>query len=354
MPCCLVVLISAAHLLYSQEIAGNPSNSDGLLMRAERNYDGEAACVLLNDSGNYRLERHFQRETRVYVGLLTPNELAKVRSLLQAPQLQRLSQADVGRDVNSDNFDQFALDVFRSDGIQSLRFLDPSARKPFKQSLDPIVDWLGEVKKLPHSAISADAANRCSPGQSAMPASERQAPPGNYLFLLSHFHGWYGGLDESCVVVYGDGRFLTESTSGKPLLHRSTRAAEGQLSQEQISQLHGVLQDSALLAWQEHPAAPRGIPQGPSAPGGIYQDVDRLRAAIPRESSTQVLTFIGGVGRPGGRIGQLGSGPPDAQHYEDSNKHLLDPLQKWIKQNLGHIKLVAIPDSKATQCLPTR
>ena len=326
--------------LYAQTpAAGQPS---GIMLRVERIYDGENTCVLLNRSGDYRLERYFLHKTNVYVGLLPPQNVQEIQAVLDASPLAQLSQGDIHRDMNSHTFDKLSIDVSRANGTQSLVFFDPESRKPFRESLNPILQWLSKVKTEPGTEIGATSANHCFPGQELPSPSGWSAPTANYLVFLDKEYVWSGGTERGCVIVYRDGRFRSEKTSGAHLSHMSTRVAEGQLSDVQLSELRRTLDDPALAAQRQTSLNPRGF----------FQDVETTRLAIPRGHDTQQLMFLLADGKMGDRPGYH-SGQPPTMNYANPDRHVMDPLQKWIKQNIENQKFASLADDKATECLPS-
>lgn len=342
----LLFLVASTNLALHGQNPTETQSTSGLVVRIERIHDGEDACVLLNRSGDYRLERHFVRKTNVYVGTVAAAEVEEVRQWLDADQLKQLSQGDIRRDLNADTFDVFSLDIYRGDITQRLLFMEPKSRKRFRESLDPILDWLNQVKKQPHTEISEASANRCLPAPGEAAPVGWKPPVGNYVFFLTRDHAYSFHRELSCVLVYHDGKFRAEKTAGNPLMHLSTHAVEGQLEAAQVSDLQKLLDDPSLsvAAMQSHPVL---------ASGGAYQDLDITRLAIPRPTSLQLLTFLGAVGRPGGHAGQLGGGPASSQHFEDPDRHIIDPLEQWIKQNIDNLKFSSVPDDKASECLPS-
>ena len=40
-------------------------------------------------------------------------------------------------------------------------------------------------------------------------------------------------------------------------------------------------------------------------------------------------------------------------NYANPDRHVIYPLQKWIKLNIENQKFAFVPDDKATECLPS-
>ncbi len=328
--------------LHAQAIPSKEVSATGVMVRMERVYDREDACVLLNRSGYYRLERHFPNQTKVYIGSLSGADLQKLQEMLNTPELQQLSQKDVHLDLNSGTYDQFTISIYRGNSVQELVFLDPESRKPFRDSLSPIVDWLGQVKKQEHTEIAPENANRCFPAQDETAPRAWIPPNGNYILFLDRDHVGGGVVERSCVVVYTNGKFRAERTVGRYRSYLQTKSVEGRLGETQVASLHGVLDDPALKAFEMRPNPFQGF----------VQDTERVKVAILRETKPQVIIASNIFGRLSNNL-RAGGGSAGVMHYEDTNFHVLDPLQKWIKQNIENNKFSNLPDGKATECLPS-
>jgi len=312
------------------------------MVRVERVYDGEDACVLLNRSGDYRLERHFNNQTNVYLGLLNPEDLARLQGVLDSPQLMNLSQADIHHELVTDTLDQFVVDIIRGRDDQKLIFMDRSARKPFRASLEPILDWLNKVKKSPHTEIAFQSANRCSPAHDATVPAGGKTLVGSYLLSVAKAHAGGGFVDRSCTIVYGDGKFVAEETSGRYSGQPTTRGITGELDGAQLSELRQLLDEPQLEQAQNRPNGFRGL----------IQDSEIVNLTIPRDSTLQVLTLTNIFGRfNSSSLHQEGSA--GVMRYEDPNARLMHPLEKWIKGNVMKGNFAPLPEGKVTGCAPS-
>jgi hypothetical protein len=272
---------------------------------------------------------------------LSAADLQRVQEILNTPELQQLSQKDIHRNLNSSTYDQVTLNIYRGNTIQDLVFLDPESRKPFRDSLSPIVDWLSQVKKQQHTEIASENANRCFPGQDVTAPPAWVPPNGKYLVFLDKDHLGGGVVERSCVVVYTDGKFRAERTVGRYFSYLRTQSVEGRLGETQVADLRSVLDDPPLRAFEMSPNRFRGS----------VQEIERVKVAILREAKPQVIIATNIFGRLSNSPRAEG-GSAGVMHYEDTNLHVLDPLQKWVKQNIENKKFSNLPDGKATECLP--
>jgi hypothetical protein len=269
-------------------------------------------------------------------------EVQKLDAMLGVDELQHLSQKDIHRDMNSSTFDEFSMDVFRETQSQHLVFFDPESRQPFRNSLNPILNWLDWIQKREHAEIAQSNARRCAPEQSN--AALGSAPPkgsSSYLVFVDKEHIWSGGTERSCIVVYPDGGYRAEKTAGVHMARLVTKAAEGQLSKGQTSELQDLLDSDPLKNLHHNFAL-----------GGTFQEIEKVRLAIPRAGDTQVLTFGTYTGLPGARPGQITTS--GVMNYPDQDERVIERLQKWLKTNIEKNRLYAVSDGTATNCLPSR
>ena len=172
-------LLRRGLLLLLGSLSPLPAESSGVMMRMEGIYDGENTCVLLNRSGDYRLERYFVYKTKVCLGVLPAQDVREIQAVLDACPLAQLSQAGIHRVMNNHTFDKLSIDISREKGTQSLVFFDPESREPFRESLNPILQWLSKVKSEPSTKIAATSANHCFPGVEPTSPSFWSAPIAN-------------------------------------------------------------------------------------------------------------------------------------------------------------------------------
>ena len=166
-------------LLLLGSLSPLPAESSGVMMRMEGIYDGENTCVLLNRSGDYRLERYFVYKTKVCLGVLPAQDVREIQAVLDACPLAQLSQAGIHRVMNNHTFDKLSIDISREKGTQSLVFFDPESREPFRESLNPIMRWLSKVKSEPSTKIATTSANHCLPGVAPTSPPHWSAPIAN-------------------------------------------------------------------------------------------------------------------------------------------------------------------------------
>ena len=114
------------------------------------------------------------------------------------------------------------------------------------------------------------------------------------------------------------------------------------IEQLQVSELQRILDDPTLTAQRQSSLNPRGF----------FQDGETTRLAVPRGLDTQQLTFLRAGGRMSGRSG-YNSGQPVTMNYANPDRHVIDPLQKWITQNIENRKFASVADARATECLPS-
>ncbi len=152
----------------------------------------------------------------------------------------------------------------------------------------------------------------------------------------------------SCLVVYGDGKYVLEkreeATVGKPKVKR----AEGSLGADDLQRLKAILDDDALKKVKT-PAMPE-LPADAQA----VRDIESLDAQINREGSTQRFTTVKERVKTGALISAT-SGPSNGiDAYLDNGalyKKTLDPLMKWF-EGLKKKSKSDLKESKPQYCAP--
>jgi hypothetical protein len=341
-----IATVGLCSSLWAQAAPEPASVSSEYVARIERGQGSEDVCALIGRNGQYRLERLFPRKTDVFVGTLSPEQLHSVEQMLDQDSLTRLSPVDIRNPLVTDSFDLFQLDVFRPGGLQHLSFRDGSSRKPFRDSLTPILSWFDQLRKLPHTQIAESSASHCMPAIPDLQNSGSQlkliAPPDRGYFLTWGADSFHRGLVErSCIIVYTDGRYRIEKSTQRYLEAMSTRAYEDTLTRTQTADLQTILA-SPDLATLKH-----GFEQTRPA-----SDLEITRFVIPRETAIQRLSFgsdFNVIGSP-----RQAGGMSNLQYGVDQERNVIRPLQKWLEKTIESSKALMQTDTRATNCTPSQ
>jgi hypothetical protein len=331
--------------LSAQAATEVPSPASVFLARIEHGQQSEDACALVNRSGQYRFERRFPRKTDVFVGTLSQEQLRSFEEMLNQQSLVGLSSKNIPNELITDSLDLFMLDVFRNEGLQHLSFIDSGSRKPFQDSLRPIISWFEQLRKLPHMQIAEANSSRCMPAIPDLQNSGSQlklVAPADMAYLLTwsrrSFHA--GLTEQSCIIVYTDGRYRMEKSNQHYPGSPTTRAFEAKLSSAQVVDLQSILRSPELA--------------------NLHHDFDQTRPAseieitslvIPRATTIQRLSF-GSYFNVLGNSRQVG-GITNLQYRVDQDRNLIRPLDQWLEKTIQNNNS-ALTDAKATNCAPSR
>lgn len=159
---------------------------------------------------------------------------------------------------------------------------------------------------------------------------------------------WHYPNSLSCVVVYGDGKYVLEkrdeSTVGKPKVRR----AEGNLGADDLQRLKAILDDEAL----KNVRTPK-IPDLPADSQSI-REIDSLDAQIDRAGTSQRFTTVKERVKTGA-LTSATSGPSNGiDAYLDNGapyRKALSPLTKWF-EGLEKKSKSDLKDSKPQYCVP--
>lgn len=316
-------------------------------------------CVLIEDSGSYRLEKLFRAKSEMYKGVADPSHVEQLRLILAKNPLPTLSQRDITNPRLTDTLDTIQVAIWRSRGWQELMFGSPESRKPFRESVDPLLRWFEElVKTRPMATRVEGAATRCVPAAgthvvrdsnsdqnhdssgASNPVSPPNAPP-QYLFRLFSSHFYAGEADTTCTIVFGDGAFHREHSNEGIESSRRNTIAEGKLDASAVQELRTILDSTDLK----------------NIPGSAELGSSRFAAeamvtvlTVPRENSQQTLYFsnrfntIAAPNEIGGRSNM---------NYRLTDEKLLEPLQNWSRHNTnkgGHV----VDKAVGNDCVPLR
>jgi hypothetical protein len=144
----------------------------------------------------------------------------------------------------------------------------------------------------------------------------------------------------SCLVVYGDGKYVLErreeATLGKPKI----KTAEGSLSADDLQHLKGILEDEALKKV--------GTPKTPDLPDDAVtvREIESIDAQIDHAGTAQHFTTIKErvkTNETSGMDKYIDNGAP----YQKT----LNPLMKWF-EGLEKKSKSDLKDSKPQYCAP--
>jgi hypothetical protein len=302
-----------------------------ILLRMERVQMGEAVCVLVQDDGNYRLEKLYRAKTDMYAGTVEAERLDQLRLLLRDDKLRKLSEGDISRRLMTDTVDSLELSIWRDRGWQNLDFFSPADRRPFKESIDPLLKWFQDVvKKRPSAALVGGTPTRCLPASSATLSAEVKTPHPVPVSPTSHFEPGYlfrfqstefhaGVAERKCVVVFSDGTYRWEERTENFAGRKRGRAGTGDVDGTALQELKQVLDSPDL----------KNAADG-TAPHVLAQNWQGAVLDVPRDNDVQHVRLDSafnthGNPREAGGMSNLG--------YQVNSQKVLDPLKHWMKQH---------------------
>jgi hypothetical protein len=305
------------------------------LARVQRVRDREDVCVLVAQDGNYRLERRFPNETRVYVGVMPPADLQGLESILGNDSLKRISQQDIPRTLVENSRDVLLVDVYRQEVAQRLIFPGNESRKPFQAALDPVLEWFANLQKAQHAEISQSSASHCLPAENHVSSIS----PLPYLLLFANNRAGDGLAETNCVIVYRDGSYRRErktqpfGTSAKSM---KVQQASGNVAPTNLKQLADLLNSKPLVRLQHM-----------ERPTHWSRESEITELSIPRSTGIQKLEFANEYGVPGDPY-EIG-GASGLNAHLDGKRRVLNPLRAWLKENVRS-KLIEVSATAATNC----
>ena len=303
------------------------------LLRMERIQPGEAVCVLVSDDGNYRMEKLFRSKNELYVGTISGEALTELQRLTGVDPLPTLSQRDIHTPLVADTFDELDLAILRERGWQQLKFLSPDSRKPYKESLDPLLRWFQTLQKERPGANKIDGSpSRCAPPPVQVATAENPSTANGvaastvrsaFLFRIQTLHAYGGEVESKCTVVFRDGTYRAERSRQETGANRKDEVSQGQLPNDVLNELAPILDSTDLTS---RPWNPDGMPP-PSRESSLTV------LSIPRESKVQNLAFSTAF-RTLTSPHEIGG--KSNMNYQVSDEKLLDPLKRWMKLHLDH------------------
>lgn len=343
------LLLCLVCILYTASGACGQSNSRSLL-RIERAQPGETVCALVNDNGSYRLEKILQAKSEMYTGSIAPERMDQLRTMLVNQQLSKLSQADIHNPLIADTGDDLQIAIRRGRSWQELLFFS-GGRKPFKESIDPLLHWFQDLQKQRPSATRVEGPRtRCMPmpeSQIVESATSATLTPSTvataaigYIFRINSSHYYNGRVDTVCTVVFGDGRFHWERGGQTYGANRRDKIAEGQLDSKTLQQARDLLNSPEL---KDSPGNPRDA--GRPMFEGSWTELE-----IPREGKVQNLSFLTSFNTLG-TTREVGGTSNLTYHVAD--RKLLEPLTEWMKQHTDKHAQGTETDGVGSDCHPS-
>ena len=339
-------------LLFCECACAQVTTSSGQpLLRMERAQAGEVSCVLVQDDGSYRLEKMYRVKTDIYAGAPGSIQLDRLKALLANQGLVKLSQADIHDSLIGDTIDALLIAIRRGNAWQELHFPSPDSRKRSKESVEPLLHWFQSVQKeKPGAARVSGDPTRCMPtrargdsGSMRTTSSSVIHPAAQYLFRIWSSHA-YREVESTCTVVFKDGHFHSESSHQAYLGKRRDKISEGQLDPSALEELSRILNSPELKG------APASADPGNDKP--IYmQEGTATDLSIPREERVQNLRFLTAqntIGNP------LEIGGASNLGYRMPDRKLLNPLQRWMKENTDKQAHKVETDGVGNDCYPSK
>lgn len=127
------------------------------LMRMERLRRAQDSCILVRGDGQYHSEVVTPGKVSIVEGTLSPENLRDLIRLLSKDRLFQLQQKDIHTPLVESDMDQLILGVLRPIYVwQSLSFPTAESRYPFRETLDPLLDWLEQAQKQKGRKLSEE------------------------------------------------------------------------------------------------------------------------------------------------------------------------------------------------------
>jgi len=151
----------------------------------------------------------------------------------------------------------------------------------------------------------------------------------------------------SCLVVYGDGKYVLEKREEQTLGKPKIKSSEGTLTADELQSLKGILDDEALKTVT--------TPKMPELPADAQalREIESLDAQIDRGGSGQHFTTVRERVKTGAQ--SISSGPSTGMDiYLDNGapyKKTLGPLMKWF-DSVEKKSKSGLKDSKPQYCVP--
>ena len=363
----LFLLSIAVCTVVAQISAVDDAPASRYLLRVDRATRGLDVCVLVRDDGAYHYEADDGEEAKIFEGDLSPSEFSQVRQWVADDALAIGVPKDTQENVSSlfsPPTDELSLSIFRGDRWEILFFPSASSRKPYEQSLAPMVAWLASMPTGPHRAYAEDTAkHNCMPprkiefsirpqvpataskglaqtAQGEVKAPDSQSPgspsPASARSLLVMRlvtdRGFEAEVARTCTIVYSSGRYHAEKSRQKYTSKPTFTVFEGELATADLDALRQMLSDPALKSATSGDLHPRIL--------GRRWESNLLW--ISRSEGIQQLTFV--------ETFDLAAWTFQAPMVSSKNIKLIKPLREWVKAKTDTEKRNVMTGGVASNC----
>jgi hypothetical protein len=144
----------------------------------------------------------------------------------------------------------------------------------------------------------------------------------------------------SCLLVYGDGRYIFEKTEERTVGKRKSKRSEGTFSSEELQQLKSIINDEHFRKITTQP-----MPNMPDEAVAIKQ-VESWSAQVDQDGTAQQFTITKQLLKT-----NRTSGMDDWLDNSGPNEKLLSPFLKWFKEAEKKGK-AGMKESTAQYCRP--
>jgi hypothetical protein len=363
------LFVLSAGLLKAQAQTAAPNAPEGpaYLLRLERTRGGKDVCVLLQQNGQYHLEHHTVKKTRVFEGDLNLDELRSISQAVSGDQLSNLKQTQIPESMLDSGGDLTLLAFFRKGDWQQLSFNNSSARAPFRESLDPLLRWLDNLQERKVPELSdGHAPSDCQPsknlpslGRSSSPDAQSVPPvptskaitvgsgsgagassgstaiprQSKYIFRMQETKGHSRKLLATCVILSASGAYHLVKESGRGGTSGQSSVLDGTLDRAALVSLRQILDAPDVKAER---SMRDQLGENANQFALVFKDgADSflMFLSIPREGGTQQIASWRTV-----RL-SLSNFPPLGLPLEHGEK-LLQPFREWLKANIDDKRAV--------------
>jgi hypothetical protein len=343
----LRLLPTISLIVLSASSAFSQDEKNPYVMRLAHEGVTGTACVLLQEDGAFHYETGDRYNTRVYEGEVPSAQLREVNDELR--ELLQLSQMQIEEPLIHGPYDIVDVGFTQEGAWRELLFRTVESQAPYRKSLQPLLQWMYRLHKLPRRELSEDAGKRnCLPRRklrliprdefseqpptlkpgpgfaSARPPLVPKTAQVTPLLQLGSLTRSPHGAHQNCVLVASNGEYRfearTQSTGSKTV---NTFLTKGQFAAEDLQTLQGLLNAPSLVNMRHH-----------EPPGGMALNLmgSLLELYVSRGSGVQELILTDNTHR-------------NTWFYAgDGDISRADPIVKFLRE---HVESNAMPATNA-------